>query len=63
MQGFGVGFFSKRFTDHFLLKSAVAVMSLSYLLLVSHTHMDTILHSHPRLPPHIHNHAQSPFLL
>ena len=35
MQGFGVGFFSKRFTDHVLLKSSIVVMSLSYLLLVS----------------------------
>ena len=54
MQGFGVGFFSKRFSDHFLLKSSTAVMAVSYLLLVSplllllslsltHTHTYTLV--------------------
>ena len=35
MQGFGVGFFSKRFSDDVLLKFSILVMSLSYLGLVS----------------------------
>ena len=35
MQGVGVGFFSRRFSDGHLLKSSIMVMSLSYLSLVS----------------------------
>lgn len=33
MQGFGVGFFSKRFSDSILLKVSILVMSLAYLCL------------------------------
>lgn len=35
MQGVGVGYFSKRFSDFVLLKYSVVLMALSYLLLVS----------------------------
>ena len=34
MQGFGVGFLSKRFPDDLLLKFSIVLMSLSYLILV-----------------------------
>ena len=34
MQGFGVGFLSKRFPDSLLLKLSLIAMSLSYLVLV-----------------------------
>ncbi len=37
MQGFGVGYFSKRLSDSVLLRLSITVMTLSYLLLVSHT--------------------------
>lgn len=35
MQGFGVGFFSRKFPDHFSMRISIVVMTISYLMLVS----------------------------